>query len=748
MKSRPDELKLGKFTTLVGVLATSPAFAQDAAPSAAPAGHDNELAPIQIKGAAEHSYKADFASSAKFTAPLVDTPKSVTVIPQALIESSGASTLAEALRTVPGITFGAGEGGNPLGDRPFLRGYDTQGSLFADGMRDVGATTREIFNTERIEITKGSDGAYGGRGGAGGSINLVTKTPHLGTAAAASAGLGTDRYRRFTADGNWQFAEHAAFRLNVMSHNNDVAGRDWVNNERWGVAPSIAFGLGTPTRVTASYYHLSTDDLPDSGIPYFYTTSNKPANVDTIYPANVNRHNFYGLVDRDFRKTTSDIGTVRIEHDLTPSLTVRNTTRYTKSTQDYIWTQPDDSQGNVINGRVWRRNNNRDSSVHSIANQTELSGEFKTGLLKHSFTTGIELSRESSERDAYTVAAGNGKSCAAGIGAASGYNCTSLWSPSPSDPWAGSIARNNDPSYARTVTKSIYGFDTIELSKRWQVNAGVRIDDYSTRFTDTRANGSKTYTRDDTLVNWQLGVVFKPAPNGSVYASYATSSTPAGALLGEGAETQSLTPGRGGVGANADQLAPEKNRSIELGTKWNVLADKLSLTAALFQIDTTNARVTLPNNEYAMAGNKRVQGLELGFAGRLTRAWQVFGGYTYMKSELRDNGKNQADNGHQFPNTPKHSFTLWTNYDVTPKFTLGGGAFYMSKVFGDTANLRAVPSYWRFDATAQYRINKKLDVQLNVQNLFNRTYYDQAYPAHYASIAPGRSAFVTLNARY
>ncbi|TAM00789.1 MAG: TonB-dependent siderophore receptor [Paraburkholderia sp.] len=747
MRPHSDEIKLGKFTALFGALAASPAFAQDTTtPSTVDA--ERQLAPIEVKGQAEHSYKTEFASSAKFTAPLVDTPKSVTVIPEALIQNSGASTLTEALRTVPGITFGAGEGGNPLGDRPFIRGYDTQGSMFVDGMRDIGATTREIFNTERVEVTKGSDGAYGGRGGAGGSINTVTKAPHSGTAASGSVGLGTDRYRRFTADGNWQFADHAAFRLNLLRHDSDVAGRDVVDNSRWGVAPSVAFGLGTPTRVTASYYHLSTNDTPDSGIPYFYTSANKPANVDTIYPANVDRHNFYGLRDRDFRYTTSDIGTVKIEHDIASSLTVRNMTRYTKSTQDYLWTQPDDSQGNVANGMVWRRGNNRDSAVWSVANQTELFGEAMTGPFKHSFTTGLDFSRESGRRDAYTVATGTGAICKNGIGAASGYNCTSLWSPNPGDPWAGSIKRNNDPAYARTTTKSIYGFDTVELTKHWQINAGARIDDYSTRFTDTRANSSKTYTRDDTLVNWQAGLVFKPAKNGSIYGSYATSSTPAGMLLGEGSEGQSLTPGRGGVGANADQMAPEKNRSIEFGTKWDVLNNKLSLTSALFQIDTTNARVTLPNNEYAMVGNKRVQGVELGVAGQLTNAWQVFGGYTYMKSELRDNGKDAANNGHRFPNTPKHSFTMWTNYDVTPQFTIGGGAFYMSKVFGDPANLRAVPSYWRFDATAQYRFNKRLDLQLNVQNLLNRTYFDQAYPAHYASIAPGRSAFVTLNARY
>ncbi|PXW17644.1 TonB-dependent receptor [Paraburkholderia caballeronis] len=750
MKSRADELKLGKLsTTLCSVLAAGPALAQTTGtPPPSPDG-ESQLAPIQVSGQTENGFKTDHSSDIRFTAPLIDTPKSVSVIPQELIQSTGAATLTEALRTVPGITFGAGEGGNPLGDRPFLRGYDTQGSIFVDGMRDIGATTREVFNTERIEVIKGSDGAFGGRGGPGGSINITSKTPHLGNSAEGNVGLGSDSYRRFTADGNWQFADHAAFRLNVLSHNNDVAGRDEVNNSRWGVAPSIAFGLGTPTRVTASYYHLDTDDLPDSGIPYFYTTTNKPAGVNTLYPADVNRHNFYGLVDRDFRKTQSDIGTVRIEHDITPALTIRNTTRYTKASQDYIVTQPDDSQGNVANGMVWRRANTRASDVWSLANQTELYGEFHTGFLKHNFATGLELSRETAANDSYAVAAATGAICrTAGIGAPSGYNCTSLWNPNPNDPWAGTVRRNEDPSRQRTTTKALYAFDTIEITPRWLANVGLRVDDYSTRFTNTAANGGTQIDRDDTLFNYQFGLVFKPASNGSVYASIATSSTPAGALLGQGSETQSLTPGRGGVGVNAAQLGPEKNRSIEVGTKWDVLDKRLSLTGALFQIDTTNARVTLPNNEYAMVGGKRVQGLELGVAGKLTNKWQVFGGYTYLHSELRDNGKTTTDNGHEFPNTPRNSLSLWTTYDVLPQFTIGGGAFYMSQVFGDTANVHAVPSYWRFDATARYRINKHFDVQLNVQNLFNRTYFDQAYPTHYASIAPGRSAFVTMTARY
>jgi len=749
MKSRADDLKLGKLTTLCGMLAAGPALAQSADNAPPPADGEGQLAPIHVSGQADNGFKTDHASDVKFTAPLIDTPRSVSVIPQELIESTGAATLTEALRTVPGITFGAGEGGNPLGDRPFLRGYDTQGSLFVDGMRDIGATTHEVFNTERIEVVKGADGALGGRGGPGGSVNITSKTPHLGNSAQASVGLGTDNYRRFTADGNWQFADHAAFRLNLLGHGNDVAGRDAVDNSRWGIAPSVAFGLGTPTRVTASYYHLNADDLPDSGIPYFYTTSNAPAGTGTLYPANVDRHNFYGLADRDFRKTQSDIGTLRIEHDIAPALTIRNTTRYTKASQNYVWTQPDDSQGNVANGMVWRRANTRAGDVLSVANQTDLYGEFRTGFLKHNFATGLELSRESSANDSYAVAAASGAICrTAGIGAPSGYNCTSLWNPNPNDPWAGSVARNNDPSRQRTTTKALYAFDTIEITPRWLANIGLRVDDYSTRFTNTAASGGAQVSRDDTLFNYQFGLVFKPAQNGSVYASIATSSTPAGALLGQGSETQSLIPGRGGVGVNAAQLGPEKNRSVEIGTKWDVLDKRLSLTGALFQVDTTNARVTLPNNEYAMVGSKRVQGLELGVAGKLTDRWQIFGGYTYLHSELRDNGKSDSDSGNAFPNTPRNSLSLWTTYDVLPQFTVGGGAFYMSQVFGDTANLHAVPSYWRFDATARYRIDKRFDVQLNVQNLFNRKYFDQAYPTHYASIAPGRAAFVTLTARY
>ncbi|MFW6165961.1 MAG: TonB-dependent receptor, partial [Ralstonia sp.] len=301
-------------------------------------------------------------------------------------------------------------------------------------------------------------------------------------------------------------------------------------------------------------------------------------------------------------------------------------------------------------------------------------------------------------------------------------------------------------------TQSAYVFDTIELSPRWQINGGLRYDRYSASATTSAdAKGVRTsFSRDDNLLNYQFGLVFKPAQNGSIYVAYGTSSTPSGSMAGQGQDPNGLTPDRSGNNGNV--LAPEKNRAYELGTKWNVLDNKLALTAAIFRIETTNARIILPGGFAAMAGDKRVDGFELGWSGALTNQWQVFGGYTYLKSELRNNGGAGAafgmTNGQEFPNTPKNSFSLWTTYQPTPKWTLGGGAYYVSKVWGSQATNKWVPAYWRFDAMAAYRIDKHTSLQLNVQNLFNKTYFNQAYTSHYASIAPGRAAILTLGIRY
>ncbi|MBP5953240.1 TonB-dependent receptor [Pseudomonas iridis] len=703
------------------------------------------------------SYQVEKASSPKYTAPLIDTPRSVTVIPQQVLKDTGALNMQDALRTVPGITFGAGEGGNPQGDRPFIRGFDAQGDTYLDGVRDTGSQSREIFAVENIEVSKGPNSAIGGRGAAGGSINLVSKKAHLGNSFDGGFTWGSDQTQRYTLDGNYQFSDTAAGRLNLMSHESNVAGRDKVDYDRWGIAPSLAFGLGTDTRVNLDYYHLESNDTPDSGIPYSFSSPRTKSNPDKPY-AGGDDSNFYGL-DRDFRKGRTDTATFDIEHDLSDSLTIKNTLRHGTSMQDYILTQPDDSKGNVNNGSLWRRANTRVSNTETTTNQTDLFGNFYVAGFKNSFSTGVEYTREQSQKSSYNVntdttprttnVPASSNCTPAMIGASSGYNCTSLSNPNPNDPWNGAISRNYAGTDTKANTYALYAFNTLELSEQWLVNMGLRYDHFDTEYKTYTAAGATTAKGDDVseFVTGQFGVVYKPAENGSIYASYATSATPPGNTLGEGMDGNPLggTKDRAGNLLSSD-MEPETTKNYEIGTKWDLLNDRLSLTADIFRTEKENARVQVDTTSYENAGKTRVQGVELSASGKLTDKWQVFAGYAFMDSEQVDGGPlNRATDGNQLPNTPKNSASLWTTYQVTPKLTIGGGAFYVDDVFGNVANTTMVDSYVRYDAMAAYKLTKNVDLQLNVQNLTDETYYDKAFATHFASQAAGRTALLSTN---
>lgn len=703
----------------------------------------------------DKSYQTEKASSQKYTAPLVDTPRSVTVIPQQVLQDTAATSLQDALRTVPGITFGAGEGGNPQGDRPFIRGFDAQSDMYLDGVRDAGGQTREIFDIESIEVSKGPNSTFGGRGSAGGSLNMVSKTAKAGDFLNGGFTYGSDQTRRYTLDVNRQFLDTAAFRLNLMSHEQNVAGRESVNYDRWGVAPSLTFGLGTENRLNVSYYHLESNDLPDSGIPYGYSNSSKTAvHVHDKPEDGGDSKNFYGLKDRDFRKTRVDISTISFEHDFSDAMTLKNTFRHGNTGQDYILTQPDDSQHNVNQyGTVWRRANTRVSTTETTTNQTDLFGNFQVMGFKNNYSTGVEFTREETRASGYTVTPNSNPNCTPDKVGNSGGQCTSLSNPNPNDVWTGTEARNYYGTNTVGVTKAAYVFDTIELDPKWLLNAGLRYDAFSTTANTNAATGRTKASNDSHFFNWQTGLVWKPLDNGSVYLSYATSATPPGGVVGEGVEGNGLVaPGS----TITSDLKPEETVNYELGTKWDVFHDRLSLTAAIFRTEKKNTRVLTDSFTYENAGESRVDGLELSASGKITDKWQVFAGYSYLKSELVDPGQKAnrngtintaavSDKGNEMPNTPKNSFSLWTTYEVMPKLTIGGGAFYVDEVYGDTANTVYVPAYTRYDAMASYKLTKNIDLQLNVQNLTDKTYYDKAYAAHFASQAAGRTALLTTS---
>lgn len=755
----------------------------------------------------EGSYKTDRLDSLKATAPLVDTPRSITVIPAQVLKDTASTTLTEALRTIPGITMGAGEGGNPLGDRPFIRGFDSQNSLYLDGVRDIGASTRETFDVASIEVVKGSDGVTNGSGNAGGSINIISKRPTTERFIQAEGSYGSDDYKRATVDINQPLNDFIGVRLNAMYHDQGVAGRGPVYQKRWGVAPSITFGLNGPTSLTFDYYHLHTTELPDGGIPYTYTIGNEPAGVTQVGPArhfttvdgqtiDVPRNAFYGLVDRDFRKTNVNEATIRFQHEFDNGFTIRNVSRYSRTYQAYLWTMPDDSQGNVGNtGQVWRRVNQRYGYYEGLTNQTELSGKFKTGGLKHSITGSLEYNWQQSAYGSFVSNAATGTAIATGstinprcnADTVARYYCTSVANPNPYDPWVSytsdtstiptpivkSLPKTQTLSHAGNYSASL--FDTVTVTDWLLFNLGGRYDRFSTSASPALAATATTsrnwINKKNNLWTYQAGVVVKPMANGSIYFSTSRSAIPPGSFLSQGSEDNTLTT------ANIDPntFKVQKTTSYEVGTKWDLFDNNLALTLDLFQTRTANARTTNPDGTLSYLGTKRVRGVELSYNGNITPEWNVFGGYVYMPSKVLDAGLTAttvngvtltapaAATGHPFPNTPKYSFTTFTNYNVTHKLTVGGGVIYMGKVYGGFSDQRTiqngavvvtktratyVPDYWRFDANASYQLTDQIGLHLNALNLTNKRYFDQAYPTHYAHQAAGRTVIGTLSIRY
>ncbi|MGU3312549.1 TonB-dependent receptor [Acinetobacter sp. M5A5_2a] len=704
---------------------------------------------VQADAEVVQSLKVDQSANSKFVAPLLNTPKSVSVISKQLIEDTKVNTLSDALRTVPGITLGAGEGGNPNGDRPFIRGYNSESSMYVDGIRNSSSQNREMFSIEQVEVTKGSASSMGGAGSVGGSINMISKVAKKGDSLEGSVQAGTDNYQRITLDGNKDFGNGTAARVVLMGHKNEKAGQsDGAEYKRVGIAPSITFGLDTPTRATLSYYYLRSDDTPDSGVPYNYDTTKK-ATVGK--PVDVKQGIYYGLKGRDFQKQENHIGTFKVEHDLNENLTLSNTLLYSKSKNDYLWTQPDDSKGNVANGKVWRRINSRITDTDIFTDQLSLRGKFNTGAIKHSFNAGAEYSDQESDKGSYsTTYPGYAGSTTGGFNSDCAINdawCTSLTNPNSKDVWLGDRIANKATTTTTTKTTGVYLLDNIEFNPQWLLDLGVRWDKFDTEQV-TNATGAKIESNKD-FVTYNAGITFKPTENGSIYASYATSANPVGVDGGDGSES---------IGQAYMDLKPEESQTIELGTKWNVLNEKLNLTAAIFRTEKQNTRIQVDSSTYTNGGDSKVDGIELSANGNITDKWAMSAGYTYLDSENTDPGPScsragvctpeNAAKGKQLPNVPKNSATLWTTYKVLPQVTVGAGAFYADKVYGDAANTKWVPSYVRYDAMARYDVNKNVNLQLNLNNLSDKRYFTKAYASHYATEAEGRSAVLSVNFKY
>ncbi|SDF47807.1 TonB-dependent receptor [Terriglobus roseus] len=749
--------------------------------------------------------------SLKYTAPLRDLPQTLTVIPETIISNTASTTLVEALRTVPGIAFGAGEGGNPIGDRPYIRGVDAQSSTFVDGMRDIGAQSREVFDVESVEVSKGPSGTFAGRSAGGGSINLNSKMARRENFLNGTFSPGTSNFFRGTIDGNAKLTSWASGRLAGMWTDADVAGRDFVHNGRYGLAPSLSFSATKRLHFDTNYYWIKSHDRPDPGIPYnnptFFARIDGRAQVYQTgdgQPLLVNRKAFYGFNSRDFSDSNVNTAFGRAEYKLTETSVIRNSYRYGKSNQNYVYSMADDSQGNIYYGLVYRRAQQRLAWVDTNINQTDIAGSGKIGSIQHTYAVGAEFSRERSWNSTYSVGAldptqaitattgpdipvvptFNVKNSVTGatvalsetrcavLGAAGGNYCTDLLNPTGDDAWAGvtsrkdggtsgavmtnSILRNNIPSRQVIGTRSVYGFDSARLGK-FQLTGGIRYDHYNTTYR-TPILGMRSITVAPTitpalfdLVNYQAAVAYKPTQKATIYGTVSSSATPPGNSLGQGQDPSGLNT------AGNNTLPPEKTRMEEVGVKYELFGGKALATGAWFQSDTQNVRITLADSTIAAVGTRRNRGADFGITGYLNRKWQVFAGYTFMNAILTNAGGAGVaaglQNGRRYPNTPENSYSISSYYSLTRKLNVGGGLYGAGKIFGadnptTIYSTKWVPGYTRVDLFAAYRFNSHIELQGNLLNVGDKAYFLQAYTTHFALLAPGRTGRVAFNVHW
>lgn len=651
------------------------------------------------------------------TQPILDTPQTITVIPKEIIELQGATDLRDVVRNDPSVQIHANED-SAQGTNLYIRGFSARYDTYLDGMLDIGSYFRDPFFLEQVNVLTGPSSVLFGRGSTGGVVEQVSKRPGADEFINGSMAIGTEPSERLTADINMPFGDDAAFRINGLLYNSDIAGRDVGGYQRFGVAPSVIFGLNSPTQVLVSLLHQSDWDTPDYGVPWIDLET--PSHMS--HPASVPWHNYYGFKS-DYVRTSADIFTTTVTHELNDQITLRNEFRFASFGRNYRLTAPaidqdkpfpaDKPLGSVSVDRVQRGGFSQETLLDD---QFGLTAKFETYGISHSLVFGGEVGRQTSDPTVLKY---------------SGVPQTNLISPDINQLFAGTAVPKSIVSVdADTIAG--YIVDTMQYGPL-EVNLAARIDRFAASYTNSVAPPTNSLGRVDVRPSFRGAVTYKATPDVSLYAVYSTSFDPS-------AEGLSLS-------ASTASLSPERSRSVEAGVKWAV-SDRLLLSADLFRTLMVNLREASPIDPTVqiLAGNARSEGFEFLAQGHVTDQWSIIAGYTYLQATVISSP--DADVGNRLQNAPKHSVRLWSAYDVMPELTLGGGIEYQSNrtpgTFADGVGyLQEVPGYWTASLLARYKINDLLAVQVNLDNLLDRRYYDGLDDNH-VEVGSGRSARITF----
>ncbi len=638
-------------------------------------------------------------SATRTDTPLRDVPQSITVVTQEMIKDQTMLSIGDVVRYVPGVNTSQGEGNR---DTVIFRGNSSTGDFYVDGLRDDVQYFRDLYNIDRVEVLKGSNGMIFGRGGAGGVINRVLKEAGWTPIREITAQYGSFSHKRIAVDIGQAINDVAAFRLNAMyEHSNSY--RNGVDLERGGVNPTFTFKPTAQTKVVLSGEYFFDRRTADRGIPSFM---GRPANTD--------RSTFFGNAENS--PTNVDAWSLNslIEHTFDNNLKVRNRTRYASYDKFYqnvfagSAASAEDATGTVAISAY-----NNATQRQNLFTQTDFLYNLETWGVKHEFMTGVEYGRQVSDNFRNT-------------GFFSTPNRVSFLNPTFLGPVSFSQSPTDADNHGVVEVVGIYLQDQITLLPQLKAVLGIRYDNFDANFVNNR-NGQRIHTNDG-LVSPRVGLIYKPIEEVSIYGNYSLAYVPRA-----GDQLSSLTL------SNA-ALKPESFMNLELGAKWDIRPD-LALTTALYQLDRSNVITQDPSDlsRTNLVDGQRSRGAEIGLMGRITPQWSVMGGYAYTDAEISKalvtSTGSTTPAGSVVAQVPKHTVSMWNRYDFTPFIGLGLGVIHRSSMYAAVDNTVLLPGFTRLDAAMFVRLNKTLRVQANIENIANVNYVASANSNN--NITPG-----------
>jgi catecholate siderophore receptor len=652
-------------------------------------------------------YRAEAISSAtKTLTPLRDTPQSITVLQTERLKDQSMTSIADVVNYVPGVTSHQGENNR---DQVVIRGVSSSADFFLNGVRDDVQYYRDLYNVERVEILKGPNAMIFGRGGGGGLINRVSKTPQSSPLSEFTIQGGSFSERRFTADFNQPFGRKTAVRVNGL-YEGAESFRQFVNRRRYGINPSVAISPAANTHITFAYEHFYDSRTADRGIPSFMGS-----------PVDVPIETYFGNPNNAYARARVNLFTNTVEHQK-GRLNVRNRMMlgdYDRGYQNYV-----PGAVNAAKTLVALTAYNNSTHRRNVFNQTDFTFSASTGHIKHTLLAGAEFGRQLTDNFRNTGFFNN--------------LTTTVQVPLGNPVIRTPVTFRQSPTDANNHLKAnlaaTYIQDQIEISRYVQVVAGLRFDYFDLQFHNNR-NGDDL-RRVDRLMSPRLGIVYKPIASISVYATQSISYLPS-----SGDQFSSLT-------VVTQQVKPEQFRNYEAGLKWDARRN-LSVNTAVYRQDRTNTRATDPNDptRILQTGKQRTSGFEAEVSGALTRAWALSGGYAYQDAQITS-ATTAAPAGAVVPLVPRHTFTVWNKYQLMSRLGLGLGLAHRSDVFAAIDNKVTLPGYTKVDVAAYFRLAEKWKVQAHFDNALNRKYYVNADGNN--NISPGgpRSVKVSLIAAF